>query len=143
VPAGEIAEAVVVHGRVKVVPCLARRGRGLDQDAGRSTGAGLNGAEAKVASKIAEAREGATAGTPSACRRQKRRVAQDNAIIGSLATDITRAVPVIAVEAAESRVRATLAREGVARVSCLVGGIGNALFKAGTGGAGAARPGCQ
>jgi hypothetical protein len=137
--AGKLAEAVVVRGRVEVVSRHVRLGRCLNQDAGRGTGASVDGAEAKMASKVAEALEGAGAGSPRACGRQERRVAQDDAVVGSLTANRVRAVPVVAVETAEPREGAALPGERISRHSRLVGGIGDGLLEASTSGAGAAR----
>jgi hypothetical protein len=96
--AGKLAEAIVVHGRVKVVARLVCLSQYLNQDASRSTGASVDGAEAKMASKVAEALKGAGTSAPSACRRQKRQVSQNDAVVRSLAANIIRAVPVVAVK---------------------------------------------
>jgi hypothetical protein len=50
--AGKLAKAVVVDGRVEVVSRHVRLGRCLNQDASRGTGASMDGAEAKMASKV-------------------------------------------------------------------------------------------
>lgn len=139
--AGKLAEAVVVHGRIEVVSRHFRLGRCLNQYAGRGTGASVDGAKPKMASKVAEALEGAGAGAPRACRRQERRVSQDGTVVWSLAANIVRAVAVVAVETTEARKGAALAGERVAIYSRLIRGIGDALLEAGTGGAGAARVG--